>query len=68
MKPIDLDKISARLSNSNDDFDSVGGYEVILAGMAMKLPEIYGENTARNFTTQLGVSAGTAKTSERTWS
>ena len=58
MVDYDLDEINKKLSLTDIHFDAEGGYVVLLAGVAKRLPEIYGENTARNFTYQLGCSPG----------
>ena len=54
----DIGELNQILKKSETSFDSKGGYEILLAQIAKNLPLIYGENTAKNFTYQLGAAPG----------
>ncbi len=53
-----IDKINEVLDNPAPTYDNLGGYEVLVAGIAKYLPDTYGENTAKNVSYQLGVTPG----------
>lgn len=53
-----IDKINEILENPDPTYDTLGGYEVLVVGIAKNLPDTYGENTAKNFSYQLGVTPG----------
>jgi predicted hydrocarbon binding protein len=53
-----IDKYNKLLDNPSPDFDIVGGYEVLMAGISKNLPETFGDATAKNFTYQIGVLPG----------
>jgi hypothetical protein len=58
MSEDEVKKYNEILKNQDPKFDVVGGYEVILSGVVQDLPETYGENTAKNFSYQLGATPG----------
>jgi hypothetical protein len=53
-----IDKINEILDNPSPKYDNLGGYEVLVVGIAKNLPDTYGENTAKNFSYQLGTTPG----------
>ena len=53
-----INKYNALLQGSTDEFDVIGGYEVLLGGLEKNLSDLYGLNTAKNFIYQLGTGPG----------
>ncbi|SRR6056297_1820040 len=58
MAEYDIAEINKKLNPNGEKFDAKGGFAVLLAGIAKRLPSIYGENTSKNFAFQVGSAPG----------